>query len=98
MERKKVLKFPLPIGDEVKIELPKDAECLCVQAQYGQPCLWIIGTLDGVPIEKWFCVRGTGHDFKGNEGKYIGTFQLVGGKLVFHVFERLEEGQCKLKP
>jgi hypothetical protein len=90
---KSVLKYPLyPIEDEIKNYIHEGAEYLTIQTQFGRPTLWVLANLENHLVEKWFCIRGTGHRFKGNEGKYLGTFQLDGGGLVFHVFEKLEEG------
>jgi len=33
---------------------------------------------------RWY---GTGHPVKDNPGRYIGTVQMLDGKLVFHLFE-----------
>ena len=33
-----------------------------------------------------FRVAGTGHDLGSNVGRHIGSFQMHGGALVFHVF------------
>jgi hypothetical protein len=30
---------------------------------------------------------GTGHDMPDDPGQYVGTFQMHGGALVFHLFE-----------
>ena len=32
-------------------------------------------------------IYGTGHKVKDNPGKYINTFQVSNGNLVFHVFD-----------
>ena len=91
-ERKTIYKYPvLPIDDEIKMMIHEGAEYLCVQTQQGIPCLWALVDLEKPLAEKWFCIRGTGCPFKGNEGKYISTFQLYGGSLVFHIFEKLEK-------
>lgn len=69
------------------IEMPQGAETLCVQMQGTQPCIWA-KVDDAKPMEnRMFHVRGTGHLLQENEGKYIGTFQMLGGSLIFHVFE-----------
>jgi len=38
-------------------------------------------------VPRTFAIYGTGHKHEHVEGTYIGTFQLDGGSLVFHVFE-----------
>jgi DNA-directed RNA polymerase subunit RPC12/RpoP len=82
-----VYKYPLPTDSDFEIQLPMGAQILTVQAQKGTPCIWAIADTDALLTTRRLCLRGTGHAFKGNEGKYIGTFQLDNGALVFHVFE-----------
>jgi hypothetical protein len=60
---------------------------LDVQIQYQGPCMWALIETDAPLTNRRFCIRGTGQAFKGNEGKYIGTFQLRNGDFVFHLFE-----------
>jgi DNA-directed RNA polymerase subunit RPC12/RpoP len=84
---RKIFKYPLPIDDEIEISMPEDSEILTVQTQKGTPCIWAIVDTDAPLTTRRLCLRGTGHAFKGNEGKYIGTFQLDNGALIFHLFE-----------
>jgi hypothetical protein len=85
--RTTIYKYPLPMDDEAGIQIPTGAQVLAVQVQNENPYIWALVETDAPPIIRRFCIRGTGHTFKGNEGKYIGTFQLYDGNLVFHVFE-----------
>ena len=67
--------------------MPKDAEILTVQNQYGKPCLWALVDPENEIEKRYFEVIGTGHDIHydmGIDRKYINTFQLDGGALVFH--------------
>ena len=95
----KVFKYslPIPIEDHFTLDLPKGARVLCVQVQYERPWIWALVE----PKEKFeprtFRLAGTGHEIAGvdsryavspmNCGRYIGTFQLHGGALVFHLFD-----------
>jgi hypothetical protein len=93
-----VYKYPIPITDNVTIDLPVGAEILSVGVQkgvnvHGYPeavCLWALVT-PASPVERRrFRVVGTGHPISSNENlKFIGTVMLEGGALVFHVFEWL---------
>jgi hypothetical protein len=71
------------------LTMPPGAEILCVQVQDGVPCVW--ARVDDDPYdqrprdERVIAVYGTGH--ANTIGKYIDTFQLAGGNLVFHAFE-----------
>lgn len=82
----RVYKYPLPIGDWVTVTMPEGAEPLCVQVQHRVPCLWARVTVGAPPVAHHFRMAGTGHDLGSNVGRHIGSFQLDGGALVFHVF------------
>lgn len=87
MSNKTVYKYALGgFGDWTTVFMPEGAEVLCVQAQNDEPFIWALITV-GAPVTAYhFRVAGTGHDLGSNVGRYIGTFQLNGGALVFHVF------------
>lgn len=72
----------------IKIEMPIGAEILTMQTQNGEPYIWAIVNPD--PEEEKeirnFEIRETGSPIR-REGKYVGTDQILGGALVFHVFE-----------
>lgn len=82
-----IWKYPLQIEDIQEVEMPADAQVLCVEVQNGQPCLWAkieITKLDAV--YKIATVR-TGYSADHAEGmRYIGTYLLHGDKFVGHVF------------
>lgn len=83
----RVYKYPLQLGDWVTVVMPEGAEALCVQVQRGQLNLWARVTVGRPPVTHHFRIAGTGHDLGSNVGRHVGTFQLDGGSLVFHVFE-----------
>lgn len=72
-----------------EVEMPAGAEVLCVQVQYGVPCVWAIVDQGSAARERRvFLTYGTGHAHdEAVRGKYLGTYQLLDGSLVFHVFE-----------
>jgi len=82
---KTVHKYPFRIGDP-SFSMPQDAELLCVQMQGDMPCLWALVETDNPMVTRRIKIRGTGHDCSG-VGRYISTFQMAGGALVFHAFE-----------
>lgn len=83
----KILKYILRVTDTVEVEMPVDSEILCVQTQDGTPCIWAKVYPEAIKETRTFHIRGTGHTLQGNEGNYIGTFQLGGGAFVGHLFE-----------
>ncbi len=73
---------------EGSIEIPKDAELLTVAEQYGEICLWALVEPTAPRVERSFVSFGTGHDVPDDNLSYVGSAQLQGGALVFHVFEK----------
>ena len=82
-----VFKYQMPIEDEFAIPMPAGAKVLHVDVQNGMPHIWALVDPANDLRAYNFCVRGTGHPFRGNEGDHVGTVMLHAGALVFHVFE-----------
>jgi hypothetical protein len=87
---KAIWKYPLPIEDDFFLALPKGAVVLSVQIQGSQPCIWVLiehAQGHGPTEKRHFMLYGTGHPIR-HEGEwtFVGTFQLHGGSLVFHLF------------
>lgn len=80
-----VWKYALEPGSQV-LELPEGAVCLTVQLQNLKPMLWVKVDTRKAPQLRVIWVVGTGHRFP-DRSRYIGTFQMDNGALVFHVFE-----------
>jgi hypothetical protein len=85
---KTIWKYQIKTTDLQSIEMPEGAEVLCVQLQAGSPCLWVLVDPRQPSVARQFRVHGTGHPVE-SVGRYVGTYQLHGGALVFHVFEAL---------
>lgn len=81
-----IWKFGLRVADRVRISMPVGSEVMCVQMQGGVPRLWVLCG-DGETEEREFFVVGTGHEVPVGAGRYVGTIQECGGRLVWHVFE-----------
>lgn len=89
---KVIWKFQLEVQDKQFISLPEGAEILSVQTQDYIPCIWVLVNPNNPTEERCFEIFGTGHNIycdMGIDRKFIGTFQMQSGKLVFHLFERL---------
>jgi len=85
---KTIYKYQLFAGHDV-MEMPKGAQVLTVQAQNDKPHIWaLVDPYESSVEARRFGVYGTGHDMPDDLGPYIGTFQLEGGSLVFHVFDQ----------
>jgi len=72
---------------QMEIEMPVGARLLCIQTQKGIPCLWAQVNESNQMTKRYFKTYGTGHDLPDFPGDYVGTYQLFGGDLVFHVYE-----------
>jgi len=81
-----VWKFPLRIDDEQFIEVPKVNRPLCVQVQAGSPCLCMEVDETAPKIKVRVRTVGTGHPINFDERLYVGTYQVSGGALIFHVY------------
>ena len=81
-----VYKFPLVMTDRQTVQMPMDAEILTAQMQGEQCCLWALCDPQNVRRSRTILIHGTGHPV-GDIARYIGSVQMVGGALVFHVFE-----------
>lgn len=87
METRTIFKWRLNTTDIQEIEVPEGFVPLCVQVQDGDPFLW--AQVEPTAPKTLVSIRivGTGHAYNPEEiGRYIGTYQLMGGSLVFHVF------------
>lgn len=82
-----IYKYPIPVEDSFELQLPEGFRVLSIQEQHGAPRLWAMVDSDGKKLPEKFALRGTGHDCTGlGFASHVGTFQLRGGALVFHVF------------
>lgn len=87
---KTIWKYILEMRDDLAVEMPVGAELLAVQLQGGAPCLWALVDPSLHKEVRYFRLAGTGHRISADEKlKYVGTFQMHGGTLVFHLFEKL---------
>jgi len=86
-----IWKFQLAVIDSQILSLPRGATILTVQMQCDDLQLWALCDADSTVEDRIIRIIGTGHSIPPNESerlRYINTFQMGGGSLVFHVFER----------
>jgi hypothetical protein len=83
-----IWKFPILVADEFIIDMPSGARLLDVQVQAEEPMLWAVVDPKAPVVQRKFSLRGTGHDASDLSAMpHVGTFQLRGGGLVFHLFD-----------
>lgn len=93
---KTIWKYEIAVDDIQNIDMPESSEILCVQMQGSTPCIWaLVDPENKVRVPRVLITVGTGHkifiDDKNFRLNYIGTYQMMGGSLVFHLFERVVE-------
>lgn len=83
-----VYKYPVQMQAEFTVNLPRGAEFLSVQEQNGEPQMWLRVDTSRELAKQVFSIVGTGHPIATELARlpYLGTFQLGGGSLVFHLF------------
>lgn len=87
-----IWKYELETLDLFDVDMPIGAKPLTVQMQNEKPCLWALVDSGKNKEKRTFSIYGTGHIVNSAQHKiYIGTYQLMDGGLVFHLFE-LQEG------
>jgi hypothetical protein len=86
--RHAVWKYPVPIDDVFSVDMPWGAEVLSVAVQGSEVCMWAEVNPGAAMKLRRFRMCGTGHHMPMHEARrFVGTFLLHGGSLVFHLFE-----------
>lgn len=83
----RIWKWILEIADRQTIPMPAGAKILSVQTQSGDCSMWALCDETANLKERHFAIYGTGNPMPDEPGEYVGTFLLVSGSLVIHVFE-----------
>ncbi|MGD9850139.1 MAG: hypothetical protein AB7T38_02610 [Nitrospirales bacterium] len=85
-----IWKYMVPATDVFSLDLPEGAVFLSLHVQQGHPRMWFLVDPEKPRDGRIFSVVGTGHDFPyaGDDFRFLGTFLVGDGVLVFHVFER----------
>lgn len=86
-----IWKAILPWEDAPVIEVPMGADMLCAREQNEEICVWFRCDPEMAKTKRTLIVCGTGHPTapQPDAARYLGTASLRGGKLMFHVFEKL---------
>lgn len=83
----RIWKFQLAPVESQDILMPAGARILTVQTQRDVLCLWALVDPQARTKPRDIRIVGTGHQADMNTMQYLGTAQMVGGALVWHVFE-----------
>jgi len=84
---KKIFKYKITPYLKNEIEMPIGAEVLCVQTQNNEPHIWAMVDFNAELEKRIFWVIPTGNLIEPEASRYVGTFQIDNGNLVFHLFE-----------
>lgn len=93
-----VWKYPIVVEHEFEIRMPGEATVLSVQMQGEQPTIWVLCDPSTRQKIRKFRLVGTGQPFNVPHGEdlfFIGTFQMLDGALVFHLFEKGVDAACE---
>ena len=82
-----IYKYPLEV--DITHNLPKGATFLSVQTQHDQPVMWFELDTSRPTEARQFTCYATGAALPPIRQKYLGTFQRLGGSLVYHLYEIL---------
>lgn len=90
---KRVYKYVLAATEQQVLFLPKGSEVLSVAEQRNDMVLYAMVRDDAGEVERHTVrVHGTGHPVHDDPGRFIGTVNLHGGALMFHMFVKKEDG------
>ena len=81
-----IWKYELKVADEQLVEMPAGSLLLDVQVQNGVPCVWARVDPQQPKVKRKLVTYGTGHPVPDTTGDHVGSYQLQGGALIFHVF------------
>lgn len=84
----RIWKWELAVIDQQIVKMPVGARILDVQMQNDKCCIWAVSDETAVEEPRHIAIYGTGPLIPDDPGRYIATFQIHGGALVFHVFEK----------
>jgi hypothetical protein len=82
---KTIWKYPLELIDENRILVPFPSRLLTVAKQGDGLVAWYELDPNGSPSPRRIFIRGTGHPFTGEEGRYITT--VFDREFVWHIYD-----------
>lgn len=89
-----IYKYAVEMTDEFTVVMGANAIILSVQVQHGTPQMWVLVHPRAKAVERRFAVYGTGNPVAQPDWQFVGTFQLYGGDLVFHLFAEPERASA----
>lgn len=85
-----IYKYPVSVLDTFEVLMPRGAFVLGVAVQHERPQMWARVDTSQPMLPRRFHLRGTGYPLTGGEGRFVGSFLMHDGALVFHLFEAID--------
>lgn len=83
----RIWKWDLELVGQQRVNMPIGTKLLAAQLQRGELKIWGLCN-EAYPLKsRVISVYGTGNPMPDDPGEFVGTFQMSGGSLVFHVFD-----------
>lgn len=83
-------KYPFAVQEILHIKMPLNAQILHLDVQRDIPAIWALVDSDLELETRKFYLYGTGHRVPDRPQKYVGSFLMYDGQIVFHLFEALD--------
>ena len=84
-----IWKYPLAVTEKQAVPMPDGATLRAVATQHETPVLYAEVDPNRPDNAREIYTFGTGHPIPETPAlRYVGTYLLEGGRLVFHVYER----------
>jgi hypothetical protein len=90
MNKKVIWKYEIEVSNDHVLDIPAHSELLYLGTQDDKIYLWVMLDPYTKGVKRHFRTVGTGHPIEENEDEklmYVGSYQLLNGKFVGHVFE-----------
>lgn len=83
---KTIYKYTLEITDAQCLQLPAGFKVLKIEAVDDKPRMWCLVDPHAVLVDRKIMTYGTGREMPDRPGKYLGSYLVLRGRGVFHVF------------
>ncbi len=85
---KKIWKYTLHVSDHPVLRMQKGAKVLSVDVQHGDIQVWALVDPEAPRELRRFRMARTGHPLEDEIAsmRFIGTVQMMGGQLIWHIF------------
>ena len=87
---KVIYKYEFTTSDMLELDLPVGSEVLHVDSQRDTVCLWVSLDVNEKRSEhRTFQTIGTGHPFKAESMRHLGTVKTFDDTFIWHIYEKV---------